>query len=127
MATLTKLGQDGVTTVDLNLRAGPGTQFAVQTVLPPQTPVVTLAEQGDWLQVTALGQTGWVHRSFVKLETQGTDPGLLRPRPDSGAPAQPPGPLAPPDAQAIRLPANAGPGDRQAANIWNKYGGLLAE
>ena len=115
----------GTTTVDLNLRAGPGTQFAVLTVLPPQTSVQVLAEQGDWLQVTAAGQAGFVHRGFVRLESQGTDPGLLRPRPDAGAPD--PGPLAPPEGQAIKLAANATSAERQAATIWNKYGGLLAE
>ncbi len=127
MATPTKLGQAGTTTVDLNLRAGPGTGFAVLVVLPPQTSVSLLVEQGDWLRVTALGQTGWVHRSFVRLDTQGADPGLLRPRPDAGPAPLPAGPLAPPAAQAIRLAANAGSSERQAANIWNKYGGLLAE
>ncbi len=115
----------GTTTVDLNLRAGPGTQFAVLTVLPPQTSVEVLSEQGDWLKVTAAGRPGFVHRSFVRLGSQGTDDGLLRPRPDGGTP--PAGPLAPPSAQAIHLPANATSADRQAANIWNKYGGLLAE
>ncbi len=116
----------GTTTVDLNLRAGPGTQFAVLTVLPPQTSVEVLGQQGDWLQVLAAGQAGFVHRSFVRLGSQGTADGLLRPRPDGGAPVAA-GPLAPPEAQAIRLAANAGSADRQAANIWNKYGGLLAE
>ncbi|MCC7358509.1 MAG: DUF3380 domain-containing protein [Anaerolineales bacterium] len=120
----------GVTTVDLNLRTGPGTQFAVLAVLPPQTAVQVLAEQGDWLQVTtAVGQAGFVHRAFVRLESQGTDPGLLRARPDDAQRSSiaPPGPLAPPAAQAITLGANASSAERQAANIWNKYGGLLAE
>jgi hypothetical protein len=52
---------------------------------------------------------------------------LLRPRPDDASAVQPAGPLAPPEAQLIRLPDGAPAGDRQAANIWNKYGGLLAE
>ncbi len=37
----------GTTTVDLNLRAGAGTHFAVLAVLPPNTPVEVMAEQGE--------------------------------------------------------------------------------
>jgi hypothetical protein len=118
---------NATTTVDLNLRAGPGTQFAVLAVLPPQTRVEVVGQQAEWLQVTALGQAGFVHSGFVQSDAQGTDPGLLRPRPDDGAAPLAEGPLAPPEAQAIRLPANAGSAERQAAAVWNKYGGLLAE
>lgn len=117
----------GTTTVDLNLRAGPGTQFAVLTVLPPQTSVEVRAEQGDWLEVLARGQRGFVHRAFVRLRTQGTGEGLLRPRPESGRTPPAESPLAPPEAELIRLPATATSAERQAAAIWNKYGGLLAE
>jgi hypothetical protein len=118
----------GTTTVDLNLREGPGTEFRVLVVLPPGTPVEVLAEQGDWLQVTALGQGGFVFRSFVRLEAQGVDPGLFNTRSDGAGAPKPLDavPLAAPEAQAIRLGPNATSTDRLAAKTWNKYGGLLA-
>jgi hypothetical protein len=118
----------GTTTVDLNLRDGPGTQFRVLMVLPPQTPEAVLAEQGDWLQVTGLGQAGFVHRGFVRLEGQGVPDGLFSTRADgAGAPKQFDAlPLGAPENQRIVLGPNATGTDRQVANTWNKYGGVLA-
>ena len=117
----------GVTTIDLNLRAGPGTQFDILAVLPPNTPVEVTAEQGDWLAVRALGQAGHVHRAYVRLEDQGVPDGLI------GAPgtASLPAPiesvsLAAAPGQQIKLGPNSSSTDRQVANTWNKYGGLLA-
>ncbi len=117
----------GVTTIDLNLRSGPGTQFNILVVLPPNTPVEVTGEQGDWLAVRALGQTGHAHRAYVRLDDQGVSDGLI------GAPgvATVPDPIdsvplaAAPDQQ-IKLGPNPSGTDRQVANTWNKYGGLLA-
>ncbi|MCC6192786.1 MAG: DUF3380 domain-containing protein [Anaerolineales bacterium] len=118
----------GTTTVDLNLRAGPGTEFRVLLVLPPRTPLEIEAEQGDWFKVSALDHAGWVNRGFVRLDTQGVPAGLLSTRVDgAGAPkALDAVPLAAPEPQRIRLGPNATGTDRLAANTWNKYGGLLA-
>ena len=107
------------TTTGLNLRTGPGTQFSVIEVLPPQTVCEVLAQQGDWINVRAQGQPGFVHRKFVVLAGQATDPGFITPQPASDS-------LAPPDGKLIVLGAQATGTDRQAANAWNKYGGLLA-
>jgi hypothetical protein len=117
----------GTTTVDLNLREGPGTQFRVLMVLPPGTPVEALAGDGDWLQVTALGQGGFVHRGFVRLDGQGVPEGLFNTRSDGvGAPKPLDDvPLAAADDRKIVLGAGATGAERQVANTWNKYGGLL--
>ena len=112
------------TTTGLNLRSGPGTQFSVIEVLPPQTVCEVLAQQGDWINVRVQGQEGFVHRNFVVLAGQATDPGFISP-PPAGDPAAAP-PLAPPGDKLIVLGAQANGTDRQAANAWNKYGGLLA-
>jgi hypothetical protein len=125
------------TTTGLNLRTGPGTQFSVIQVLPPQTVCEVLAAPsapGDWLHVRALGQEGFVNRKFVVLAGMATAPGFITTPPaghGSGDPlaGTPPAmqtPLAPPAGQLIVLGPQANGADRQAANAWNKYGGLLA-
>lgn len=117
----------GVTLIDLNLRAGPGTQFQILTVLPPNTAVEVTAEQGDWLAVRALGQAGHVHRAYVRLDDQGVPDGLIG---APGAATQPAPidsiPLSAAPGRQITLGARASGAERQVANTWNKYGGLLA-
>jgi hypothetical protein len=112
------------TTAGLNLRTGPGTQFSVIEVLPPQTVCEVLAEQGDWINVRVQGQEGFVNRRFVVLAGQATAPGFISPEPGGDPLAGVP--LAPPDDKLIVLGGQANGTDRQAANAWNKYGGLLA-
>ena len=48
------------TTVNLNLRQGPGTEFSVLALLPPETVCEVLGPsgQGDWLNVRVLGLEG---------------------------------------------------------------------
>jgi len=121
------------TTTGLNLRTGPGTQFAVIQVLPPQTVCEVLGQQGDWINVRALGQTGFVNKNFVVLAGTATDTGFITPPPHGsgdpaavGAPQPAPTSLTPPADQLIVLGPQATGTDRQAANAWNKYGGVLA-
>ncbi|MBT9135949.1 MAG: N-acetylmuramoyl-L-alanine amidase LytC [Firmicutes bacterium] len=58
-----------VSTAMLNLRSGPGQAFQVVATLPLATPLVVLAESGDWKQVmTTTGRTGWVFGQFVADE-----------------------------------------------------------
>src|SRR5262245_61435580 len=91
------------TTTGLNLRTGPGTQFSVIQVLPPQTVCEVLAQQGDWISVRALGQEGFVNKNFVVLAGQATDPGFITPTPPGGGDPQAGTPLTPPDNQRIVL------------------------
>jgi len=54
----------------LNLRSGPGLAFQVLATLPQGSPLVVLAQRGDWSQVvTATGGTGWVSGQFVAPDT----------------------------------------------------------
>jgi hypothetical protein len=119
------MSQAGTTITHLNLRAGPGTEFSILTLLPPATPLDVLETQGDWLCVQAAGQPGFVHRAYVMLDSQGVDPGLVSTRPADTAATGPTNvPLAP--AQRLTPGPQASATDRLVASTWNKYGGLLA-
>jgi uncharacterized protein YraI len=112
----------GATTAQLNLRAGPSTEHDVLTVLPPQTRVEVLDEEGDWLHVAALGRVGYVHRDFVLLDDRITTAGFLRMRPELADV-----PLPPPESEAIAVDPAVMDGTAIAlAETWNRYGGLLA-
>ena len=63
------------TTVTLNIRTGPGTQYETLSAgpLPRGTRVVLLAGSGSWKQVDVLGEVrgvidiqGWVHKRFIE-------------------------------------------------------------
>lgn len=55
----------------LNLRSGPGTQFAASELLPQGTLLEPIEADGNWLQVNVLDSngapraTGWVHGGFT--------------------------------------------------------------
>mgnify|MGYP003706925485 CR=1 FL=1 len=59
----------GYTTTGLNVRTGPGTQYSKLTTFPPNSELIILTEQNDWLQVRgqANGEVviGWVHRDYL--------------------------------------------------------------
>ncbi|WP_078440056.1 SH3 domain-containing protein [Shouchella oshimensis] len=54
------------TTARLNLRSGAGTSHRVLTTLPVGQKVELLQKQGNWYQVKAGNQTGWVSADFIK-------------------------------------------------------------
>ncbi len=55
----------------LNLRSGPGTQFAAMELLPQNTQLAPIERDGNWLEVNVLNAagapraTGWVHGGFT--------------------------------------------------------------
>lgn len=55
----------------LNLRAGPGTQFAAKELLPDGTEVEPIEQDGLWVSVSVIGAdgrpraTGWVHGRYL--------------------------------------------------------------
>jgi len=49
-----------VTTTAVRMRSGPGASYNALTTIPSGTPVQVLSKDGDWLQVTYNGMTGWV-------------------------------------------------------------------
>ena len=132
----------GTTASAAKLRAGPGTDTAVRAFLLPKTPVEVIGEQGDWLHVKVAGKEGYIGRSLILLDSQGVADGFLK---DKTEPAAPPAATAPPPAASApagvpladvpleapaseRLPVNpkAPLLERLAADIWNRYGGLLS-
>ncbi|WP_436102839.1 SH3 domain-containing protein [Pararhizobium sp. LjRoot238] len=47
------------------MRQGPGTTYPAIVTLKKGTRLEVFATDGEWLQVTASRQSGWVHGSFV--------------------------------------------------------------
>ena len=82
-------GPDAVTTVNLNLRAGPSKMFAVLRLLPPGEGLTVLAqtESGEWYMVRAAnGDEGWVMSAYLDLNIPAETIALLE--------GPPPPPLA---------------------------------
>jgi hypothetical protein len=140
----------GVTTANVRLRSGPGTEHAPITTLPVRTALEVLAQEGDWLQVKVNGRDGFVHRSFVQLASQGVPEGFLREKLEAKPPAAttattPTTPAASTpkmtrdtladDVASVPLEVlpekrlRVNPKDpllnRLAADIWNRYGSLI--
>ena len=55
----------------LNLRSGPGTQYAVLAVLHEGDPVQVSISSADWLPANANGHSGWVNRYFIACNAKG--------------------------------------------------------
>ncbi|WP_418360181.1 N-acetylmuramoyl-L-alanine amidase [Sphingobacterium detergens] len=55
-----------MTTSDLNMRSGPGTNNAVVTVLKKGTVVNVLSSSSSWSEVSANGFKGWVSSTYIK-------------------------------------------------------------
>ncbi|MFS0787783.1 SH3 domain-containing protein [Shouchella sp. 1P09AA] len=56
------------TTARLNLRSGAGTSHRVLTTLPVGQKLELLQKQGNWYQVKAGNQTGWVSAEFLSMD-----------------------------------------------------------
>ncbi|WP_437183586.1 SH3 domain-containing protein, partial [Shouchella xiaoxiensis] len=65
---------NGETTARLNLRAGAGTSHRVLTTLPVGQKLEIIKQEGNWLQVKAGSQTGWVSSDHVKTSGNTTQP-----------------------------------------------------
>lgn len=135
------------TTTRVNLRQGPGTNHAVLTTLPAQAKLEVLTQGPDWHKVIFSGQTGFVHKDFVKLTTVTTPvtPVTPAPTPSKPAPTPPtpapapvvPGPrvsvganlgniaMEPPAEKLLRVNPKDPLLNRLSASIWNKYGNLM--
>ncbi|MFB4210374.1 SH3 domain-containing protein [Shouchella sp. JSM 1781072] len=61
------------TTARLNLRSGAGTSHRVLTTLPVGQKLELLQKQGNWYQVKAGNQTGWVSSEFVSTSGENVD------------------------------------------------------
>lgn len=108
----------GTTSSNVNLRKGPGSTFDVITLLPNRTSVSIMGESGLWYRVTANNQIGFVHRDFIVLPTQKIASGFF-----CHLAAAKTWPLIPSIQKTP--PSDADGKTRQAARIWNRFGGLL--
>jgi len=60
-----------VTTADLNLRSGPGTEYSVIAVMPKGTRVTVLSVSGSWAKVIYGSKEGYAHTAYMtKVTTQ---------------------------------------------------------
>ncbi len=64
----------GITKTRLNLRSGPGIEYAVLRVLPKGTRLVVLEDLGEWLNVMAEQDFGFVHENYVMTEEHDVEP-----------------------------------------------------
>src|SRR6476620_2451446 len=94
------MADQGKTTTSVNLRTGPGTQFASLGVLPPETALTVLDDPGDWLRVDVDGREGFIKEQFVARDSQAIPPGLTGAGPADPLPNVA---LAPDAANQIRL------------------------
>ena len=68
----------GTVTTHLNLRSGPGTEFAVVAVLAPQTKVTVVEAQGEWLKIETPSGNGFANGKFILRESDSIDPRIDR-------------------------------------------------
>ncbi|MFH5835267.1 SH3 domain-containing protein [Proteiniclasticum sp. C24MP] len=61
-----------VTTADLNLRSGPGTQYSVIAVMPKGTRVTVLSVSGSWAKVIYGSKEGYAHTAYMTQVTTQT-------------------------------------------------------
>ena len=57
----------------VNLRKGPGIQYALADRLPVGTQVRITGEAGEWYSVTVKGRDGWIMKPFVRQEGEEED------------------------------------------------------
>jgi uncharacterized protein YgiM (DUF1202 family) len=54
------------TTVNVNMRKGPGTEFAVITTLASGSSITVISKSGNWSYVKAGNTYGYVHNNYIK-------------------------------------------------------------
>ena len=108
----------GVVTADrLNLRSSASPAGDVLALLQQGTRVEVLDSSGDWFQVRADGQEGFVKGDFVSMQAETFDARFLVADEKLRSVSLAPGSSV--DA------ASAAEAQRQVADAWNRYGGLL--
>jgi cell wall-associated NlpC family hydrolase len=89
------------TTVNLNMRTGPGTSFGIIVTIPKDMSVTAEAESNGWVKVTYSGKTGYVAAQYL------TQPIAVVPAPiPEPAPAPEPEPVTDPVAEVPEAPAS---------------------
>lgn len=59
-----------ITTARVNLREGPGLEYAVVNTVLPGTPLDVFEDLGGWLNVFYAGRLVYVHEDFVEIKTE---------------------------------------------------------
>ena len=54
-----------ITTANLNLRSGPGTNYSILKTIPEATEVIVHGSQGDWTKIESNGTIGWVASKYL--------------------------------------------------------------
>lgn len=67
----------------LNVRSGPGTNFAVRGTLPRGTQAKVIQIDGSWLYVVTGPIEGWVFAAYVELYEDQQTPGVPAPAPET--------------------------------------------
>ncbi len=103
--------QGAVVGDQVNLRSGPGINYAVVGKAPAGAVLGERARFGDWIRVAPLGARAWVNRNFVEL---------LRPPPPLPPPDLPPAepqPPTPPAAPGVAAPLPPPPALVQPSDV----------
>ena len=83
LLTVSVFAEDAeITGNDVNLRSGPGTEYAIFDCLPKGT-VVTVTDQtnGEWYGVTYDGHSGYISSSYLSISSAPSAPAVAAPEP----------------------------------------------
>lgn len=106
-----------VTSLSLNVRSGPGTEFTIVTLVKRGTILDVLEVQGDWVKILYNGQERYVSSSLVKIEEDSGLAGYLIEHNDLLSANLVPDRIIPVESLSGK--------DLAIANTWNSYGGLI--
>lgn len=116
----------GTTKAIVRLRIGPGNDQPIVETLGPNTRVEALSSQNGWLKIRYQGKEGYASAYFINLEGPLPPAPPADPIPPAGTIDPTTAPLEPPANEKLNVAASAPYLDRLAAEVWNKYGGLLS-
>lgn len=70
LCTVTIFGQNYITTIDVNVRAGAGTKFDVLGTLPNGSTVKVLDWQENWAKIEFNGSEGFISSKFIQIANE---------------------------------------------------------
>lgn len=106
-----------VTTLNLNVRSGPGTEFTIIASVKRGTILDVLDVQGDWVKILFDGNERYVAASLVRIEEDSGLVGYLIEHSDLLTANLVPDKIIPIEGLTGK--------DLVIANTWNNYGGLI--
>jgi hypothetical protein len=116
----------GTTKAIVRLRTEPENDKPIAETLGPNARVEVLSSQNGWLKLRYQEKIGYVNQFFINLDS----PLPPDPQPDNPPVSSGVDPntilLEPPANQKLNVPPSAPYLERLAAEVWNKYGGLLS-